>query len=111
MIALSEQLAAAKAAYAENPTAENKAAALELVRAVAAEKRERESVSAIELDAQKAAALAAMREREESSKLAEKIERARRLYSSAEEWPRCLENWPATAAERAAQKLIDQHGV
>lgn len=33
-----------------------------------------------------------------------------RLYSQADEWPRCGQQWPMTAREREADRLLLIHG-
>ncbi len=38
------------------------------------------------------------------------IENARSLYSRAMEWPRCGEDWPKYADEKAAQKVLAELG-
>ena len=39
------------------------------------------------------------------------LEKAVRMYELANEYPRCLQGWPATAAERTAHALMVKCGV
>lgn len=48
--------------------------------------------------------------RRESARQA-RVNQAFRLYHEAESWPRCLEGWPATPAERRADALMRSRGV
>jgi hypothetical protein len=101
---LTDQLAAAKAAYAANPTVENKAIAVDLVRQVAAEKRAAEPK--VDLSALAQQANAAMADREQAGKADAALERAKRLYEEAHEYPRCGESWPFGSKEEAAMALL-----
>lgn len=38
------------------------------------------------------------------------IERAAAIYAAAEEWPRCLQGWPATAEEEQADWILRSVG-
>jgi len=101
---LAEQLAAAKAAYAANPTVENKAIAVDLVRQVAAAKKAEEPK--VDLQALAQQARAAQANREQAGKVDVAINRAKRMYEEAHEYPRCGESWPFGAKEEAAMALL-----
>jgi len=101
---LVEQLAAAKAAYTANPTVENKAIAVDLVRQVAAAKKAAEPKVDLQALAQQAKAAQAKREQAVRAKAA--VDRAKRLYEEAHEYPRCGESWPFGAKEEAAMALL-----
>ena len=104
MSSLADQLAAARAAYAANPTAENKAIAIDLVRQVAAAKKAAEPT--IDLQALAQQAKAAQAKREQAGKADAALERAKRLYEAAHEYPRCGESWPFGVKEEAAMALL-----
>lgn len=101
---LTDQLAAARAAYAASPTAANKAIAVDLVRHVAAAKKAAEPK--VDLEALAQQAKAAQVNREQASKADAAIDRAKRLYEEAHEYPRCGQSWPFGAKEEAAMAIL-----
>jgi len=101
---LTDQLAAARAAYAASPTAANKAIAVDLVRQVAAAKKAAEPK--VDLEALAQQAKAAQVNREQASKADAAIDRAKRLYEEAHEYPRCGQSWPFGAKEEAAMAIL-----
>lgn len=108
---LEAAVTAAKAAYAADPTPANKAVGIEAVRALAAAKKAAAEAGAAE---RSAALLAKAREsqaaREREQRREAEVRSARRAYARAEAWPRCLDGWPATAAERRHNKIILEVG-
>ena len=80
---LVEQLVAAKAAYTANPTVENKAIAVDLVRQVAAAKKAAEPKVDLQALAQQAKAAQAKRDKFFERQAA--VDRAKRLYEEAHE--------------------------
>lgn len=101
---LDSQLATAKAVYAANPTAANKAIAVDLVRQVAAAKKASEPKVDLRAMAQQARAAQAKREQAIRDEVA--VDRAKRLYEEAHGYPRCGESWPFGPKEEAAMALL-----
>jgi len=101
---LTDQLAAARSAYAASPTAANKAIAVDLVRQVAAAKKAADPK--VDLEALAQQARAAQVNREQASKADAAIDRAKRLYEVAHEYPRCGQNWPFGKKEEDAMAIL-----
>jgi hypothetical protein len=101
---LTDQMAVARAVYAANPTAANRAVAVDLVRQVAAAKKAAEPKLDLQALAQQARAAQAKREQAVRAEVA--VDRAKRLYEEAHEYPRCGESWPFGPKEEAAMALL-----
>ena len=99
-----QKLESAKSAYAASPTAENKAVALDLVRQLAAEKRAAAPV--FDLCSLGIAAKAAQDARAQASAKDAGLDRAKRLYEVAHEYPRCGQNWPFGKKEEDAMAIL-----
>ena len=101
---LTDQLATARSVYAASPTAENKAVALNLVRQVAAAKKAAEPK--VDLEALVKAAKASQDVRAQASAKDAALDRAKRLYEIAHEYPRCGHNWPFGKKEEDAMAIL-----
>lgn len=77
-------------------------------------RRQAEAAAAQPTPAEVAAAAARAREAQEARRAQAEREAAiilaRRLYRAAQKWPRCGQCWPMNAAERAADKLLQEEG-
>jgi hypothetical protein len=62
-----------------------------------------------EIDAAVARNRAAFEAREAEAALQRRLDRAAALYQRASEYPRCMQGWPSTPAECAADALLRQH--
>ena len=89
---------AVKAAAAEKLAAANRAL-------VAAKRAAAPAEPVADVDA----ALAARAQRMAAAEQATAVQAAARRLMAAAEYPRCMQGWPATAAERAADALLRQH--
>lgn len=85
------------------------AACAEACRALAAAKRQAGQPPTTTLDV--AAYKSAQAAREERAALGRSVKRAGGLYMVAQEYPRCGQRWPMTAAEREADSLLREHGA
>lgn len=74
-------------------------------RAVAAAKKAA-AAPAADVSAAVDAALAARAAREKTAGKEDAVRRAAALWSAAQEWPRCGQQWPATPAEERAETLM-----
>jgi len=101
---IAQKLEEAKAAYSAKPTAENKAAALNLVRQLAAEKRAAAPV--VDLHEMAKAAKAAQDARAQASAKDAALDRAKRLYEIAHQYPRCGQSWPFGKKEEDAMAIL-----
>jgi hypothetical protein len=101
---LDSQLAVARAVYAASPTAVNKAVAVDLVRQLAAEKRAAAPV--VDINEMAKAAKAAQEARAQARAKDAGLDRAKRLYEVAHEYPRCGQNWPFGKKEEDAMALL-----
>ena len=104
MSSLTDQMAVARAVYAASPTAANRAIAVDLVRQVAAAKKAAEPKLDLQALAQQARAAQAKREQAVRAEVA--VDRAKRLYEEAHEYPRCGQSWPFGAKEEAAMAIL-----
>lgn len=82
------------------------------IREIAAAKRaaeEQKRPSAAETSAAIDKLIERQRRNEAAAALRARVRRAARMYEAANEWPRCLEGWPATPAEEEADRLLREH--
>ena len=76
------------------------------VKALAEAKHAAEKNAAQQQDQLLAAAKQATADRAADRRKDAALNRARRLYDQAQEWPRCGQDWPVDSAEERADKLL-----
>lgn len=104
--------AAAHAEWLAAPNAVTEAALAATCRALTAARRaEVPGAASPAIDVIAAIAAIEARQRANAAREAQltAVHRAAGLYVRAQEWPRCGEGWPATAAERRAADLLAAH--